>query len=176
MSQIFIYMFQFISILVIQNIFLIIIGDGYVKSKYFHRNNWVKAGDTGIKQDEESEDPLEPFIEHDVNAEKSTKALVKMLRADKEILLTEYYQSRGLQYQPVIYDESKRIKSPEQLTRIMLAELDDLYEDYEDRVNEIQNGKGDSYLKEQKIDEVYTKADLSSKAILKKLNELENYI
>jgi len=59
LSQIYTYAFLFLVIIIIQNVFLIIIGDGYVKSKYFHKNNWIKAGDKIVFKEGEEDDPLE---------------------------------------------------------------------------------------------------------------------
>lgn len=42
MSQIFLYTFILTSILVIQNVFISIIADGYMISKFKHRNDWLK--------------------------------------------------------------------------------------------------------------------------------------
>ena len=139
LSQLFHYLFLFISICIIQNVFLIIIGDGYVKSKYFHKNNWVKAGDTGIKDDEDCEDPLEAFEDKNEKAEKSTRALVRILRADKEILLTEYYQSIGRKYSPNINQGKKMNKSPEHLTRLISSEFDNTLAGFEQQLSKINS-------------------------------------
>ncbi len=132
LSQIFIYAVLILLIIILQNVFLIIIGDGYIKSKYFHKNNWVKVGDDALFHDkkEDAEDPLECFNEHNEKAEKSKAALVKMLKADKEFLLTEYYASRGIKYSPHIYDESKREKSPEELYRSFESQIDKVLQEY----------------------------------------------
>lgn len=178
LGQLFHYFYLFISICVIQNVFLIIIGDGYVKSKYFHQNNWIKAGDEGIPEDDNGEDPLEPFEEKNPQAEQSTKALVRMLRADKEILLTEYYKSKGQSYCPLIHEGIKLKRAPEQLTRAFNTELDKSINEFNDKVNEIQNESSfvenaRENARENKIDDIYDKAQVILQTWEDKLNEIE---
>jgi len=94
-AEIFNYAFLFVVILVIQNTFVIIIGDGYVKSKYYHKNDWVKANDQKSKttfgvplpitESPEGEDPFKPFYDYNEKAQKSRNALLHMLKKDKEI-------------------------------------------------------------------------------------------
>ncbi|CAI2359815.1 unnamed protein product [Moneuplotes crassus] len=140
LSQVFVYAVLILLIIVLQNVWLIIIGDGYIKSKYFHKNNWVKAGDTTLfNENEDKEDPLECFVEHDKHAERSTRALVKMLKADKEFLLTEYYASRGIKYNPHIYDVSKHEKSPEEICRLFEAQMNTVVEEYDKVAKSIEN-------------------------------------
>lgn len=174
-SQVFHYAFLFISILIIQNVFLIIIGDGYVKSKYFHKNNWVKAGDSGITEEEDGDDPLKPFQDKNPKAEASTKALVKMLKADKEILLTEYYQSKGLNYCPYIEEKAAKPRSPEHLTRLLKSNLDAILDDFNDKIEDIahENGNKDTDDKEQEKDKAYDKAQLIIKALEHKLHQIK---
>ena len=179
LSQLFIYVFLFLVIIIIQNVFLIIIGDGYVKAKYFNKNNWVKAGDKCIiNEEEEGEDPLECFVEHNPQAEKSTQALVKMLKADKEFLMTEYYASKGIKHNPHLYDEKKRIKSPEELTRMFNHQINEVLKEYEELIDNIDNDQtiGNIDEKEKRKDEVYTTANMASKAVEYKLEKLDKYL
>lgn len=139
-GQIYMYALLILMIIILQNIFLIIIGDGYVKSKYFHKNNWVKAGDNAVFDDKKNtEDPLECFEEHNEKAEKTNRALVKMLKADKEFLLTEYYASRGIKYNPNLYDDNAREKSPEELFRQFEHHMKRVVEEYEKIIESIDD-------------------------------------
>jgi hypothetical protein len=157
------------------NVFLIIIGDGYVKSKFFHKNNWVKAGDSGFTEKADEEDPLEPLNKKNEKAEKSTKALVKILRADKEILLTEYYQSIGKNYCPIIEEDKKQSKSFEHLSRLIKSELDSTLQEYNAQIETIENSRELRNFDEkvQKKSMKYDKAQLVLKALEHKFAELK---
>lgn len=104
LAQIFNYVFMLVAILVIMNVFLIIIGDGYVKSKYYHKNHWVKSITDktkskfgiplAISDSPEGEDPFKPFVEFNEKEDKSRKILIKMLMKDKEIILNEFINEK----------------------------------------------------------------------------------
>jgi hypothetical protein len=90
--------FIFTSNAIVQNVFIVIIGDAYVKSKYYHKNDWIRPIDEKgytIKNDEE-EDPLEAFYSKTQKEIESRKALVKMLQQDKEIIEQEYRKKKIL--------------------------------------------------------------------------------
>ena len=178
MSQAFVYIFLFLVIIIIQNVFLIIIGDGYVKSKYFHKNNWVKVGDKCLFSGEEGEDPLKCFKVHDPQAEKSTQALVKMLKADKEFLLTEYYATKGIKYNPHIFDEEQRVKSPEELTRNFERQIDEIVKEYESSIKEIDNNLTLTEIeeKEKMKDMLYNQAEIAVKALEYKLDKISKHL
>ena len=92
-GQIFQYLFMFLAICVIQNVFITIFGDGYAKSKFFHKNDWIKADEDEYKANLE-EDPFAIYNEVTEKQMKSRRALVKMLKKDKEIVLEEYRRQR----------------------------------------------------------------------------------
>ena len=169
-SQLTMYIYLFVAIAFIQNIFLIIIGDGYVKSKYFHKNNWVKVDEDPsiIKRDEE-EDPLEVFYDDDPQAHKSTKALVKMLKFDKEILMQEYYQSKGIDYQVVVESEGKQIKSFEKLARLTNTQIDKTAEAYNESI-------GSDEVSEDEKESQYDVVNKAVRAMQHKLNQLKSDI
>ena len=105
-GTIYMYIFIFISTSIIANVFVVIIGDAYVKSKYFQQTDWIKPTDelgNVIIEDEDAEDPLEPFENKTQQEIDSRKALVKMLQEDKELLMKEYYKGK--------YERKKRRKT-----------------------------------------------------------------
>ena len=76
---------------------MVIVGDAYVKSKYYHLNDWIKPTDelgNIITEDEDAEDPLEPFYNKTQQEIASRKALVKMLHQDKEIQMKKYFKDK----------------------------------------------------------------------------------
>mmetsp|Transcript_23008 Transcript_23008/g.25558 ORF Transcript_23008/g.25558 Transcript_23008/m.25558 type:complete len:103 (+) Transcript_23008:396-704(+) len=101
-----------------------------------------------------------------------------MLKADKEFLLTEYYLSKGLKYNPHVYDEKKRIKSPEELTRAFQKQVDEALEEFDDLIQNIDDDIALTQIdqKEKEKDEIYTKAAVASKALEHKLGKLEKYL
>jgi len=88
-ALLFMLFFIFISNSVVQNVFIVIIGDAYVKSKYYHKNDWIKPTDEFgriIKQDDDEEDPLKPFYNKTQKEIDSRKAIVKMLMLEKQMI------------------------------------------------------------------------------------------
>jgi hypothetical protein len=96
-ASIFMYVFIFISTSIIANVFVVMVGDAYVKSKYYHKNDWIRLTDDHgnvIKRNDDEEDPLEPFYTKTQKEIDSRKALVKILLKDKELLMRDYYKGK----------------------------------------------------------------------------------
>ena len=54
-GQLYMYFFTILSICVINSTFIVIIEDGYVRSKYFNKNSWL---DEDLEHDEPTHDPI----------------------------------------------------------------------------------------------------------------------
>mmetsp|Transcript_20587 Transcript_20587/g.20314 ORF Transcript_20587/g.20314 Transcript_20587/m.20314 type:complete len:487 (-) Transcript_20587:14-1474(-) len=151
-GSIYMYVFLLFSIIVIENVFIVLIGDAYVKSKYLQQTDWIKETDhlgNVIQEDEEAEDPLKPFYNKTQKEIESRKALVKMLQEDKEILMKEYYKdiqqeklkrrSSKVEVEDSIEEEESSLNERLPLSTLgmtLLKYLTYLNEKFEDDINE----------------------------------------
>mmetsp|Transcript_11961 Transcript_11961/g.10565 ORF Transcript_11961/g.10565 Transcript_11961/m.10565 type:complete len:208 (+) Transcript_11961:147-770(+) len=109
-SQWFLYIYLFISIAIIFNIIVVIIGDGYVAAKTFSKYDWIKTHDEDDDGEEEKrnistffntnidngEDPLEAFRDQSKYESKRKERIKLILIKDKQLSRIKYAHSLGV--------------------------------------------------------------------------------
>ena len=119
-GSLYMYVFIFLAICIVQNTFVVIIGDAYAKFSV-----WIKPvdkdGNYVLDEDDDGEDPLAPFYNTTEKEVKSKNALFKMLIMDRDYMLKNSKKKPKKTRQTIAQESSESLKENETEKRITIA-------------------------------------------------------